>query len=62
MVKKINQMPVKTWNWLKLNQAETDAPDNINNQDKISIHADNSSGITDVIPNPLVLLLTESNI
>jgi hypothetical protein len=39
--KAINEMPVKTWNWLKMNGALIDVPDGISKGAPIEIHADN---------------------
>ena len=39
--KAINEMPVKTWNWLKMNGTLIDVPDGISKGAPIEIHADN---------------------
>ena len=39
MLKAINQMPVKTWNWLKMNEAKVEVPDGVSSAEPIVIHA-----------------------
>ncbi len=39
MTREINQMPVKTWNWLKVNEASIEVPDGVASSEPIAIHA-----------------------
>ena len=38
MTKDINQMPVKTWNWLKVNEANVEVPEDAATSDQIIVH------------------------
>ena len=49
MVKQINRMPVKTWNWLKMNEASIEVPDGVDSQDDIVIHADGTGEKTETV-------------
>ncbi|MEE3467126.1 MAG: SufD family Fe-S cluster assembly protein [Eubacterium sp.] len=48
MTREINQMPVKTWNWLKVNGASVDVPDNMDAAEPIEIHAASSGEVSEL--------------
>ena len=50
MVEQINRMPVKTWNWLKMNEASIEVPDEVDSRDDIVIHADGTGEKTSELP------------
>ncbi len=46
----INQMPVKTWNWLKMNEAVVEAPEDCGSLEDIAIHADGNGEKVSELP------------
>lgn len=46
--KVINQMPVKTWNWLKMNEVHIDIPDDMCDVAPIVIHGDEEDGLREM--------------
>ena len=47
-MKTINQMPVKTWNWLKMNEVSLDDPGEIGSIDPIVVQATEEGQVSDL--------------
>ena len=47
-MKTINQMPVKTWNWLKMNEVSLDEPGEISSTDPIVVRATEDGQVSDL--------------